>query len=257
MIPEGNGGFLLKPIRPSEVTADDEKEGYEIGFAFEKNPSLVYCSEGSTTTINMTFSPARQITGVALINHNLHESASILLRFYDTGGFSTPIVEKNIPWHRKNIYINIKDNPAYQYVQIQITVPSGNIQIGVIFPGTSFQFPYNFAWGYEEEFCVTKEVDTTDYGVHFETPDPYDEAESAETVGEYEKFKIDFDNIPSEHYSSFFDLIRPGKKVFIPSFSKPGCHYGIVPDKNLAASKYRGIDKYSIRFWEDAIGETQ
>ena len=86
---------------------------------------------------------------------------------------------------------------------------------------------------------------TTDEGIHFEEP--------TTQAPEFSRYSIKFSNSPEENLSLFYDVIRAGKKVFIPSFTAATCHFGIVPDKELKANRTLNGDEYSIRFWEDAI----
>jgi hypothetical protein len=167
--------------------------------------------------------------------------------------FSTYSVEKTIPWAEKNTYI-IDANPYSEYVQIHIDASAAGVEnsIGVIYPGTAFQFPHNFSFGRADEFIVEKTVDTTDAGFHIETPGPDDQQPP-----EWEKVKMKFGPVKQQYRDDYKNLIRPGDKVFIKNFTSPACLYGIVPDRSLQAVKEKAGENYPLRFWEHGIGEPQ
>lgn len=248
----GNGGFILSWKKPDSVVADSEAAGYEIGNAFLKYPTKVFESESNTVSINMTYNTAWKPTGIALINHNLTEIAVIKLRFYLDSNFSTLDDEKTIPYNVKNTYLVIDESTIgeYHYIQLYISDTSiSSIQLGVIFPGTGFQFPHNYSWGYVEDFNVGKDVDTTDGGFHNETPDEEEEIQAPE----YTKVEITFSSVDPGIHNIYKNLIRVGQKIFIRSFTSPKCYYGIVPNKNLKATKEKKGDTYSIQFWEHSL----
>jgi hypothetical protein len=245
-----NGGFIRHWKRPETVTANPEGNG--IAYAFTKYPTELFSVESSTLTVKMTYSSQEKFSGFALINTNLTESASITMGFYPDSSFSTPDVEKNMSITDKtdkNIYIKF-DELDYKDVQLYISDPSiTTIEFGVIFPGEAYQFPHNFSWEYEEEYCMDKEVDTTDGGFHHETPDD----DSTYSAPKYHKMLIKFKDSNGQYLNEYKKLIHPGQKIFVKSFVKPGCFFGIVPDKKLAAIKNRPGDTFSIRFFEHAL----
>lgn len=244
-----NGGFLLNMQRPETVTAGSETSGFEISYAFMENPTLKYKSGAESTTINITLTAVSEISGFALINCNLSAAAQIRFRYCSDGTFSTVIEEKTVSsTGGKNSYLVIDAPPSTKYLQLYISDPGNPPEIGVIYLGESFQFPHNYSWGYENEFCVAKEVDTTDEGVHFETPGP-----GEDPAPEWENFKLTFSRTDSQFRQQFFPLIRPSKKVFMPSYTQPECHYGIVPEKTLKSKRNRDGDTYTISFYEDSI----
>lgn len=251
MINPENGGVISGRSKPETVWASTEAQGYEIDHALNKNPMEIYKSTTSTTTIKMTFPSPIKMTGFALINHNLTESATISLRFYTDANFTQLDTEKSISHAPKNTYVIINDISEYKYILLYIDNPGqSEIKIGLIYPGTSFQFPSNYTWDYDDEFNIVKEVDTTDEGIHFETPDE----DQNEPVPEFTKLKITFRDIEREHYETFKALIRVGKKVLIPDYTINECFYGIFPDKKLPIKRKLEGDTFSLNFWEDAIG---
>jgi len=253
----GNGGFILDWNKPDTVAADHQATGFEIENAFSKYPTKVFLSGSNTVKINMTYNTAWKLTGIALVNHNLTAAAVTKLRFYLDSSFQTLNVEKTIPYNVKNTYLIIDESTIgnYKYFQVYITDTSiASIQIGVIFPGTGFQFPHNFSWGYTEEFNVVKEIDTTDGGFHEETPGEDQEI----SAPEYSKIGIIFSAVDPGIHDVYKNLIRVGNKIFIPSFYKQGCFYGVVSDKTLKTTKEKKGDTYSIQFWEHSLfGGTQ
>lgn len=247
----GNGGFIMNWNKPGTIEADSEKTGNEIESAFIMYPTQIFESTSGSVSIKMTYSTPWKLTGLALINHNLTETAAIQLLFYTDANFTTLADEKTIPYSQKNTYIIIDENVIGQYRYIELSISDSalaTIRIGIIFPGSGFQFPHNFSWGYTEEFKVDKHVDTTDGAFHHETP-----TEKSE-VPEYSKFKITFNSVDPGIHDLYKKLIRVGNKIFIKSFQEPECYYGIVPDKNLKAEKEKKGDKYSIEFWEHSLG---
>ena len=138
----------------------------------------------------------------------------------------------------------------YQYIQLYASDTSiSSIKIGVIFTGTGFQFPHNFSWGYIEEFNVGKDVATTDGGFHIETPDE-DELIQAP---EFSKMEIKFSSVDRAIHNIYKNLIRPGNKIFIPTFLERTCYYGIVATQNLKSTREKKGDTYSIQFWEHSL----
>ncbi|NIR04216.1 MAG: hypothetical protein GTN82_02185, partial [Candidatus Aminicenantes bacterium] len=126
------------------------------------------------------------------------------------------------------------------------------IKIGCIYPGLAYQFPYNYKFGLETEFHVVKQVDTTDEGIHFETPDEDDNV----TAPEYHRYRMNFGDLKHQYFHEYCELIKPGKKVYILKFTEMECYYGIVPDQSLKKVTTRNEDTYSLRFFEDALGGT-
>jgi hypothetical protein len=247
----GNGGFIFWK-KPDSVVADHEVVGYEIGNAFIKYPTKVFESGSNSVEINMTYNTAWKLTGIALVNHNLTAAAVTKLRFYLDSSFQTLDLEKTIPYNVKNTYLIIDESTIgnYNYIQVFITDTSiASIQLGVLFPGASFQFPHNYSWGYIEDFNVGKEVDTTDGGFHIETPDEEEEIQAPE----YSRLEISFSSVDPGIYDIYKNLIRVGNKVFIPGFTRTSCYYGIVPNKNLKATKEKKGDTYTIQFWEHSL----
>lgn len=246
-----NGGVILGRYKPTAV-ADTEAEGYEIDKAFNLNPTQIYKSTASTATINMTFSQDKY-TGWGIINHNLTSTASIALRFYTESTFTNLDHETTIPFSMRNTYILIPGISEYSYIQLYITDPSlTEIEIGIIRPGKWEPFPCNYKWGYQEEFCVSKDIDTTDEGIIFESPGEDEE----QPTPEYSKLRITFENVKREHYDYFKNLIRVGKKVLILDPDKQECFFGVFPDKKIPGVRKLEGDTFSLQFWEDAIGAT-
>lgn len=248
MRPE-NGGFLLQRIIPQSQSASSEAEGFLIWNAFDKDPTIQYESIDSIVTINMVLKQYELIQGVALVNHNFPETVELKIRFCTDETYNE-YVEKTIPYAPKNSYIITDIQQTYKYLQLYISSNSA-IQIGYIYLAKkAFQFPHNYSYEREDQFHVMKLVDTTDYGINYESPDP-DEGEPP--APESRRFRITFDDINQQYHETFFDLIRPGKKIWMPNFQKTPCHYGIVPDDTLEAKRKKTTDTYSIRFWEDSI----
>lgn len=248
----GNGGFILSWKKPDSVTAMYPKPGYDIETAFLKYPTKKFKSTSNTEEINMTYNTAWKLTGIALTNHNLTETAVIQLRFYLDSNFTTLDDEKTIPYNLKNTYLIIDESTigTYNYIQLYISDTSiSSIQLGVIFPGTGFQFPHNYSWGYIEDYNIGKDVDTSDGGFHHETPDEEEEIQPPE----YSKFVITFSSVDPWIHNVYKNLIRVGNKIFIPSFLKQDCYYGIVATKNLKTTKEKKGDNYQIQFWEHSL----
>jgi len=249
-----NGGVITKWYFPETVVASTEAQDHEITKAFSFSPQETYESTGNTITIDMTFTTEIIMTGFGIINHNLTAAAAIELRFYLNSSFTTPDRVVTLTYAKKNIYQIITEITGYRYIQLYIQDDNlSAISVGILYPGTWEQFPGNFTIENEEEFCIGKEVDTTDYGVHFETPG---EKEN-ETVPEYLKLRINFSNIKREHIEFYKSLIRIGKKILIidPTDQEEECYFGLFPDNTLPFKRhYLEGDTFSLRFWEDAIG---
>ena len=241
-----NGGFITNQKIPSEVTADFETEGCEIALAFDPIPSLKYASGNSAATIRMIFETGFDLTGFALIRHNLNTATAVKLRSYTDEIFSTLIVENDIEITQGiDTYAIISNMNEVKYLELYITTDLDTIEIGCIFPGDAFQFPHNYNWGFKRKFKVPKKIETSDYGVHFET--------FSEEKPEWHEYQIEFEDVDQAFYDEYKALIRPGKKVFILCFTNPLCHYGIVPNEALEASRNRPGDSYRLDFYEDAI----
>jgi hypothetical protein len=239
-----NGGFILNRTTPSQITCAQEATGYPATNLFAGNPNQIFKSSGSSTVwVNIAYSIIPTFTGIALINHSIPATATIKVHFYE-GIFQTYKTYITVPWTQKNLYYKFTAK-TYQSFKLEISGITAAIYIGELEPGTSFQFPYNYEWGWEETFNVVKEVVTTDEGIHYEEP--------TTQAPEFSRYTIKFTNSPAENLSLFYDIIRPGKKVFIPSYTSPECHFGIVPDTELKSTRTLNGDEYPIRFWEDAI----
>ncbi len=239
-----NGGFILNRLTPSQITCSQEATGYPASNLYTNNPNQIFKSNGSSTIyIAVAYSIIPTFTGIALINHSIPATATIKVHFYE-GIFQTYITYITVPWNQKNLYYKFATK-TYQSFKLEISGLTAAIYIGELYPGTAFQFPYNYEWGYEETFNVVKEVVTTDEGVNIEVP--------TTQAPEFSRYTIKFTNSPAENLSQYYDVIRAGKKVFIPSFTATACHFGIVPDTELKANRTLNGDEYSIRFWEDAI----
>lgn len=240
-----NGGFILNRMTPNEINCSQEVTGYPATNLFTNNPNQIFKSNGSSTIyINIAYSTPITFTGVAIINHSIPSNANLKIHWYD-GIWQTYITFTSVPWNQKNLYFKFLTARTHQSYKLEISSLSSAIYIGELYPGTAFQFPYNYEWGYEEIFNVVKETVTTDEGIHIEEP--------ATQAPEFSRYNIKFSNSPEENLSQFYDCIRAGKKVFIPSYTTPQCYFGVVPDKELKATRTFNGDEYCIRFWEDAI----
>jgi hypothetical protein len=238
-----NGGFILNRTTPSQISCAQEATGFPATNLYSDNPNQIFKSNGSSTIgVKVAYSSIITLTGIAIINHSIPSSAGIKLHFYE-GIWETWKESINIPWNPKNLYYTF--TKTYQSIKLEVNNLTAAIYIGELYPGIAFQFPYNYEWGHEEIFNVVKEVVTTDEGVHFEVP--------TTQAPEFSRFSIKFSNSPAENLSLFYDIIRAGKKVFIPSFITSQCHFGIVPDTELKSNRGLNGDEYPIRFWEDAI----
>jgi hypothetical protein len=246
-----NGGFLLSWKKPSLIDATHAVAGYEADYAFTKYPTQIFKTSTGSTIIEMSFAAGSAPKGIALINHNLTENASIVLRTY-SDAFVTFIMNRTIPFNSKNTCLVFDDNDSI-YLKLVISDTSlDSIEIGAIYTGKTFQFPFNFKWGHTIEGTVMKQVDTSTEGFHFETPDE----ESTSPIYKYRKFALSFNDIEHKYFDSFFSLLMPGPKVFIPSFAKSDCALGIVPDRVLSNKKNRTGDEYGLSFLEYAQGVT-
>jgi len=245
-----NGGFLLYRQKPDFYSADT-KPGYEIKNAFTFNPSIVFESNSSSVTINFSYTEARKIEALVFANHNIPETATKKLRYCTDDTYSN-YIEKDIPWAEKNTYLIDTTTSSYNYFQIYIS-SSAPIQIGCIIPYlTAFQFPHQFSYTYKKRYIINKDVDTSDEGLHIETP-----TEDEETPTSYYEFTVKFNDVDSQYYNNYKKLIFPGNKVFIPSFTKVEGYYGIVASKSLDGDIDIAGDTYSLEFREHAITEKQ
>jgi hypothetical protein len=222
-----NGGFLLYFQKPDAFSASNQEINFEIEKAFEFNPSIIFESTENTVSINFSYTVARKIEALALINHNIPETAAAKLR-YCTDDTYLSFIEKDIPYAARNTYIIDTNTSYYNYFQLYIS-SSAPIQIGCIRPySTAFQFPHQFSYSYKKRFHVVKEVDTSDEGLHLETP-----GEDDDPPASYFEFSLNFYDVDTALYDQYKSLLLPGNKVFIPSFSKTEGYYGIVPTKIL------------------------
>jgi len=241
--PPENGGFIFRK-NPNQISCEQEVPDYPASNLFSNNPNIIFMNDGHSTKIEMIYDTPTTLTAISIINHSIPSNAIIRLQYFE-GEFETWIGSIEIPWSKKSIYYKFS-SITYKSYRLYITEISGTvIYIGEFVPGYYFQFPYNYEWGFEESFNVVKEVVTSDEGVHFEVP--------SSDAPEYSKFKVKFSNSPANNLSLFYDIIRIGKKVFIPDFTQPECYFGIVPDSAINAIRTIKGDEYSISFWQDAI----
>ncbi len=249
-----NGGFILNRKLPASLLCNQTAQGYSIENAFSGNPNFIWKSDGSINIyIKITFANPIKLSGGGIINHTIPATATVMLHYYYDAFLTYAGNSGSWTLNEKNMY-KIITEVEYQYYSLSIALSeSSSVQIGEIHLGDSLQFPHNFSWGYEEEFEVVKKVDTTDEGVHYETPDDKD----TYTAPSFSKLTVNFDDINNQYYTTYKTLIMPGKKIFIKNFTKPECYFGIVPNTKLKAKKKRTGDSYSIGFWEDAIGGVQ
>jgi hypothetical protein len=248
------GGFIKNRYKPDAVTlvSGGEKTGYGIDHAFNTNPTQVFMSTSNTVKINMSYLTAKTITGFGIINHNLTESADMILRYYADAGFTTLLLEHEISCHPVNTYSIIEDAPTCNYIQLYIyDAPIQYIKMGVIFPGLTFKCPTNFDYELTIEYTVIKDVRDTDEGLHLEYPDPDIEPD----IPSFTKLTLNFKKVGNEFFDLYKPLIKPGKKILIPDFSDGSCFYGIIPNSVLS-SQYRIYHEFSLEFLEDAICES-
>ncbi|MCK4763188.1 MAG: hypothetical protein KAW12_13410 [Candidatus Aminicenantes bacterium] len=256
---EENGAMLLHPAVPETVTASDAVTGYEVSRAFTFLPSEIFDSGpiAGHLTIDMDFGAATGLWGIGLINHNLPAGTVVVVQFSGSGFDlfdSAEEVEITIPGESQtpaNVYAFF--GRKYRYVRIRID-GLNRVTIGEIFAAKkSLHFENNYSWGFSAEFTVAKQFDTTDDGIHFETPEYGD----SDPVPEYMKLWYRFDDISQLQHVSLRDIIRVGPKIFIPDASLPECFHGRCPDSKLPVKHEKGKDVYAFRFWENAIGVTQ
>lgn len=250
-----NGGFIRRRFVPESHAATNWQTGFGIENAFTKFSSQQYRSTTNTVQINCGVSQnSADFTGIALINSNLTETALIKIKLGNDPTFTTFIVEKNMSLYGHSGWLSLEGVTGYSYLQLDIQDLSiSEIWIGLIYLGTLFQFPHNYSWGLVKRIVIKKSVVTTDYGIHLEWPDPED---TTIVAPEYCVYEMQFDDVEREHEGDFKKLIMPGKKVFVPTFIKSECHYGIVPNTELSSTKKDTGDDYALNFWEDAITES-
>ena len=108
------------------------------------DPTYIYNDLGSAKIYNY----------VALLGHNIPESATIKIRGADDADFAGgDLVEDEITWNAGDIYFYLPASRTKQFVQIQITTP-GNpddyIQISTVVVGSYFESNCNQDWGYTD-----------------------------------------------------------------------------------------------------------
>ena len=165
-------------------------------------------------------------------------------------------IEKNVTWQEKNIYFIDQAIGTYQYFQIYIS-STAPITLGCIFPGLdAWQFPENFTIRRKHKYHVGKKAESSDDGMHFESPDPEND-ENETDPPEWQELGITFKCTDESLLPQYRKLIRPGKKILIPNFQEGLCYYGIIPNSEIDASRDLGEDQFSLDFWECAVSEPQ
>ena len=255
-IPADNGGFIKNRVITKNVSAGTFYDpNSEIDNIFTGVPSQYFetpfnLNIDQPLCIDMTFPDPVSLNGFGIVNHNIPTNATVKLKYWSAAGFSEPADDfDTITITPKNTYCFITQ--TYQYIRLEIDAPGYTIKIGELFPAqTKLQFPHNFSWGYDDEYCVAKEVTTSDAGQHFEEPDV---EVGDDPAAAYEKLSMSFGPVDREHFDIFKELVIPGHKIFIPDFTQATCYMGIVPDKAFKAKRNLKGDSYSLRFWEHAI----
>lgn len=252
---ESNGGVIMKKAKIVSIVADNYITGYEIEKALDHNPSYIYNSQNNTATIDITLDTPQKVPGWGFINHNLTPIATMKLRYCLNSSFEIDI-EKDVSYFEKNMYFIDQAIGTYQYFEIYIS-STAPITLGCIFPGLdAWQFPENFKIRRKHKYHCAKRAESSDDGMHYESPDPEND-ENETDPPEWEELGITFGCSDESLLPGYRKLIRPGKKILIENFQEGLCYYGIIPNDTIDANRDLGNDQFSLDFWECAVSEPQ
>lgn len=250
---ESNGGVIMIKSKIASISADNNYPGREIGFVLDHNPSLIFQSQNNNVTIDISLVSPGKVPGWGFVNLSL--CTSIKLRYCLNSSFEIDI-EKDVQYTEKNTYFIDQAIGTYQYFQVYIT-STAPITLGCIFPGLdAWQFPENFTIRRKHKYHCAKRAESSDDGMHYESPDPEND-ENETDPPEWEELGITFKCSNATLLPEYRKLIRPGKKILIPNYQEGLCYYGIIPNSVIDASRDLGEDQFSLDFWECAVSEPQ
>jgi len=203
---------------------------------------------------------AIDFSSIAIINHNIATNVVIVLGLSNTG--FTPVMEEEISIGTTNIlerYIyrrnevgdliktyapntyNNLGNKTFRYFRFTI-LANEPTTIGSLFIGDTFVFPKNYDQDYNFNFNIEKAVNNI-HGQMYEYQ-----------ISEQMSHKLNFTEVPEEHFEDYKHLLRQGAKIFVPDFDKKPCYYGIVTNSVLVNVRQRAtdlLDNFSMNFMEN------
>ena len=237
-----NGGFIKDNLlgNLSSITADTETTDYEIENAVNGVPSEVYKATGSTATIIIDLGSQKDFDAIAFINHNFNSGDSVTIKLSNDNFITineTIDISSNI--NTENMYYLFDTTKTYQYIKIEISIATGEVQIGEIFLGTKYVFTRNYMWGFNPIYQVNKNVNIVN-GQYYE-----------EDISTQHGYKVSFSNVEKTEYENFKKLYQSGYKIFIPDTEEKECFHGVILGSFIPENRFNYLH-FDLEFMENA-----
>jgi len=238
----GNGGFIKNNLltNVNSIIADTETNDYEIENAVNGVPSEVYQATTDSSIITIDLGEQKNFDAIALINHNINTGDTITIKL-SNDNFSTidETIDISSNINSENMYYLFNSTKTYQYLKLEISISSGNVQIGEIFLGTKYIFTKNYKWGFNPIFNVNKNVSIVN-GQYFE-----------EDISTQRGWKLNFEGVNETEYNNYKELFISGYKIFVPDVDDKECYHGVVIGNFSPQNRY-GYLSFSLEFMENA-----
>lgn len=238
----GNGGFIKNNLLPnlSSISADTETADYEIENAVNGVPSEVYKATGSSAAIIIDLGSSQNFDAIALINHNINSGDTVIIKLSNDNFTTTDeTIDISSRINPENMYYFFSSTKTYQYIKIEISIASGNVQIGEIYLGEKYVFSRNYKWGFNPIYNVIKNVNVVN-GQYFE-----------EAISSQRGWKLSFEGVNESEYDNLKELFEAGYKVFVPDTDEKDCYHGVIIGSFTPENKF-GYLSFDLEFMENA-----
>jgi len=195
-------------------------------------------------TITLTFSEAKNIKALAILDHNLSSAAVITLMGNTSDAWGAPAYSQVITHNDDKIGCYL--DQTYQYWRLQISDQlnsAGYIEIGELFLGDYFEPTCNYSYGWGKETSAFETSQQSPAGVKKATLD------YLQVV-----FQITFDYIPAADIASLMTMFRAVKNesagtvspVFFNADSADANDFYLVHLQSNMARKNNFLDQQTI-----------
>ncbi|MBW2596805.1 MAG: hypothetical protein JRC93_12715, partial [Deltaproteobacteria bacterium] len=176
------------------------KNNYGTQKIFDLDRDFAYRSRSldDPNTITLTFSEAKNITALAILDHNLSSAAVITLMGNTSDAWDAPAYSQVIPWNPLKIGYYL--DQTYRYWRVQVSDQSntdGYIEIGELYLGPYLEPSKNYSYGWEQSTNSFETVQKSNTG-----------AEKISLDYLQEDFQLVFGRIPETDIDSLLAMFR-------------------------------------------------
>jgi len=195
--------------------------------------------------ITLTFSEAKNIKALAILDHNLSSTAVITLMGNTSDAWGAPAYSQVIAWNSKKIGYYL--DQTYRYWRLQISDQlntDGYIEIGELYLGDYLEPGKNYSYGWDQSTSVFETAAKSRAGVEKKSLDYLQES-----------FQITFDRIPETDIDSLLSMLRAIKNEatrmvkpawFFPEGAGDANNFYLVNIDKILSREAMFLDQFTI-----------